>query len=48
MISKIHKKNQKLPEETNQSLNIINNLSNYIVFLISDDMSLGTVTVVGL
>jgi hypothetical protein len=36
MISKIHKKNQKLPEETNQSLNIINNLSNYIVFLISD------------
>ena len=36
MISKINKRNLKLPEETNQSLNIISNLSNYIVFLISD------------
>jgi anti-sigma regulatory factor (Ser/Thr protein kinase) len=36
MISKINKENEKLPEETKRSLNIISNLSNYIVFLISD------------
>lgn len=36
MISKINKQNEKLPDDTKQSLNIISNLSNYIVFLISD------------
>lgn len=36
MIAKINKKDLKLPSEHNQSLNIISNLANYIVFLISD------------
>lgn len=36
MISKINKNNTNLPKETNQSLKNIGNLSNYIVFLISD------------